>query len=76
MVTGEMRVTDSAEVSEGPCNHPVTGSDQRWDSFENLRCVHATFQQLNASGTAQPGLNSVLLATFYCFGDQLNLEHK
>ncbi|XP_017305708.1 cytokine-inducible SH2-containing protein [Ictalurus punctatus] len=50
MVTGEMRVTDNAEVSEGPCNQPVSRSAQPWDSFENLRCIHATFQHLYASG--------------------------
>ncbi|KAF4093672.1 hypothetical protein AMELA_G00004350 [Ameiurus melas] len=50
MVTGEMRVTENAEVSEGPCNQPVSLSAQPWDSFENLRCIHATFQHLYASG--------------------------
>ncbi|KAM9444388.1 cytokine inducible SH2-containing protein b [Clarias gariepinus] len=50
MVTGEMRVTDNLEVSEAPCNQLVPVSVQSWDSFDNLRCIHATFQHLNASG--------------------------
>lgn len=77
MVTGEMRVTDNAEVSEGPCNQPVSRSAQPWDSFENLRCIHATFQHLYASGKAQPGLCSVLKTTFcFFFQNQSNLEVK
>ncbi|KAI5614457.1 cytokine-inducible SH2-containing protein isoform X1 [Silurus asotus] len=50
MVTGDMRVTDRTEVPEGPCNLSASGSAQPCASFENLRCIHATFQQLNASG--------------------------
>lgn len=49
MVTGEMIVTSNGE---GPCNQPVLVSAQPWKSFENLQCIHATFQHLNASGTA------------------------
>lgn len=67
MVTGEMRVADNAEVSEGPCNQLVPSSAQPWDSFENLRCIHATFQHLNASGTAQPGLHSVIMALWLLY---------
>lgn len=59
MVTGEMRVTDNLEVSEAPCNQLVPVSVQSWDSFDNLRCIHATFQHLNASGIAYPHLHSV-----------------
>ncbi|TSY83930.1 6-phosphofructo-2-kinase/fructose-2,6-bisphosphatase 2 [Bagarius yarrelli] len=49
MVTEEMRVTDN---TDGPCNQPpqIPRSAQPWNSLKNLRCIHATFQHLNASG--------------------------
>lgn len=59
MVTGEMIVTENGE---SPCNQPIPVSAQPWESFENLRCIHATFQHLNASGTVQPGQHDHLLS--------------
>lgn len=71
MVTGEMRVTEN---TEDPCNQPVPVSAQPWESFENLRCIHATFQQLNASGTAKAHAQGQLMLCSESFKCRIQIK--